>query len=89
VEEGAEEEEGYCEEGLEPGSRVADGLAGGAEGQDDGVPCGFVLIGLGRGPGVGKGVPVCIVAKTPHALKTVESTRPEQKQQSNIGMEVM
>jgi hypothetical protein len=33
-------------------------------------------------------LPVCIVANTPHALKTHESINPEQKQQSRIGTEV-
>jgi hypothetical protein len=33
-------------------------------------------------------VPVCIVAKTPHALNTHESINPEQKQQRRIGIDV-
>jgi hypothetical protein len=33
-------------------------------------------------------IPVCIVAKTPQALNTHESIRPEQKQQRMIGIDV-
>ena len=92
---GEEEEDG--EEGLEPGAGVVAWLGGGAEGENDCIPCSrpCQLSARCERDIEGRGflrrgnIPVCMVANTPQALNTALSTSPEVKQQKRMGMDVM
>lgn len=92
--EGAREEEaagpegGDGDEGAEPEEGLVGREGGGAEGEEDGVACG---VGWGVsfwgmfGGAAGGGVPVCIEAKVPVALKATLSQRPETRQLMRSG----